>query len=128
MRLENFKFRIYDYESKSYLEPIGLLQDERMFAFKFHLDKDEFELFADCEVELFTGIKDTHNRPIYENDIVAFEWNHQVYECLVKYDTQKALFRLIYQKLEKHDVFFNLYFINSSFKLEIISNLHDERN
>lgn len=87
MKLQDFDFRIYDGNKKSYLTEdklesvgLGIEKCNHIGAFlHFHDDRSIDYYIDNIEIELFTGFMDRNECKIYEGDIIKC-WNDNYYE------------------------------------------------
>lgn len=144
MKLKDFDFRIWDYNSKKYIEEIEIHKFQKYpieVGYTF-IDTDritEVEFIKnnnDLELELFTGFCDKNGEKIYEGDILKYtKWCEQymedaehsetIYE-IVCFDRKREL----YSKLPNGECgwFFNHFMNDKNNTIEemcIIGNIHE---
>lgn len=105
------KYRLYDRITNQVEDPWNLYIDSRGFVFTIDSTGIPVQVF-NFRVDSFTGIVDSDNSPLYENDIVSFTSNGNAMTGLIKFDIQKCCF--LFGELSMADSF--LYLSNKSIK------------
>lgn len=120
---DRFKFRVWDKQSNSYIKEKKFYIDEFGGLFRYEKSKSNVYINADSPYimclcsdryicEQCTGLKDSNNKLIYENDIVK-NFNGDYY--LVVWDTNSYLLK--YKDGDK--------LLTDPDYLEVIGNIHE---
>ena len=137
------KFRAWDKKRKTMYEVCNLILNQypkqkvpqvwaNLWAFDV-IKQKAFLLHAeDIELMQFTGLYDSHDKPIFEGDVVKSEWQHDGVDCHdwdavapVAYDEGMACF--IMKKIGEDEIFlpFHDFDRNELYSLEVIGNIYE---
>lgn len=141
MKLQDFDFRIWSYNTEEYLQPkntyLAIAKDEKgLDSYEKVLDVaddcsghvyplHQYGDSANVEVELFTGFHDKHDTKIYEGDILRIQLDHnKVEKGFVQY--HNGIFKVVNRKAS-HEycvTFLGTCYIKDG--VEIIGNVHTD--
>ena len=123
--MREIKFRAWDREAKRFTNyQIGIFDDSVRFYDKakgtWHNAGERFELMQ------YTGLKDKHQKPIYEGDIVNIS-SHTPFYNIVKFDEKGAAFQLCPLDKRWSKSYFTNYENVDKERFEIIGNIYENK-
>ncbi|RTJ78319.1 YopX family protein [Campylobacter jejuni] len=144
MKLQDFDFRIWSYNTEEYLQPKntylaivkgekGLNSYEKVLDVADDCSGHDYPLYqygdsADVEVELFTGFHDKNDTKIYEGDILRIQLDYnKVEKGFVQY--HNGIFKVINRKASEASHEYCVTFLGTCYIkdcVEIIGNIHTD--